>query len=222
VTSAIRAKIQQIEPGLPPGVRVVPCYDRTPLIHGVVGTVTGTLLEAILTATICILIVLRHARTSLIIALTLPLSVLASFVLMDALRRLGLADVQTNLMSLAGLAVSIGVLVDSSIVMAENVMHRLRDRFGPHPVRGDTREEVLAACKEVGRPIFFSVVIMLLSFLPVFALGGLEGKMFHPLAFTKSFAMLAVGLLAITLVPALCTVFVRGRLRARMSAAGAV
>ena len=118
-------------------------------------------------------------------------------------------SVETNLMSLAGLAISIGVLVDSSIVMAENSMHRLKKRFGDQPVRGDTREEVLAACREVGRPIFFSVLIMLLSFLPVFALSGIEGKMFHPLAFTKSFAMLGVGMLAITLVPALCTVFPR-------------
>src|SRR5262249_8472278 len=128
-------------------------------------------------------------------------------------RRSGLGRVETNLMSLAGLAISVGVLVDSSIVMAENAMYRLKKRYGNQPVRGDTREEVLAACREVGRPIFFSVLIILLSFLPVFALGGLEGKMFHPLAFTKSFAMLGVGLLSITLVPALCTVFVRGRLR---------
>jgi Cu(I)/Ag(I) efflux system membrane protein CusA/SilA len=97
--------------------------------------------------------------------------------------------------------------------MAENSMHQLKARFGDSPVKGDTRDVVLPACNTVGRPIFFSVAIMLLSFLPVFALRGIEGKMFHPLAFTKSFAMLAVALLAITLVPALCTIFVRGRLR---------
>jgi copper/silver efflux system protein len=213
VTRRLRAKIQELEPGLPSGVRIVPVYDRTPLIHGTIGTVTSTLLEAIVAAAVCILVVLRHLRTAFIIALTLPLSVLMSFALMDLLRSLGIADVETNLMSLAGLAISIGVLVDSSIVIAENTMHRLKRRFGDEPVHGDTRAEVLAACREVGRPIFFSVVIILLSFLPVFALGGLDGKMFHPLAFTKSFAMLAVGLLAITLVPALCTVFVKGRLR---------
>jgi Cu(I)/Ag(I) efflux system membrane protein CusA/SilA len=214
VTRRLRAKIQEVQTGLPHGVRIVPVYDRTPLIEGTVGTVTNTLLEAILAATVCIVVVLRHIRTAIVVALTLPLAVLFSFLLADFLRRTGLVSVETNLMSLAGLAISIGVLVDSSIVMAENAMHRLKKRFGDQPVRGDTREEVLAACREVGRPIFFSVLIMLLSFLPVFALSGIEGKMFHPLAFTKSFAMLGVGMLAITLVPALCTVFVRGRLRA--------
>lgn len=213
VTRRIRDKIQELQVGLPPRVKIVPFYDRTPLIEGAVGAVAGTLIEAILVAAACIFIVLLHVRTSFIIALTLPLAVLTSFALMDALRRLGIADVQTNIMSLAGLAISIGVLVDSSIVMAENAMHHLKVRFGDQKVTGDTRELVLPACRTVGRPIFFSVVIMLLSFLPVFALGGLEGKLFHPLAFTKSFALLAVGLLAITLVPALCTIFVKGRLR---------
>jgi Cu(I)/Ag(I) efflux system membrane protein CusA/SilA len=213
VTRRIRAKIEELQVGLPPRVKLIPFYDRTPLIDGAVGAVTGTIVEAILVAAVCIFVVLLHVRTSFIIALTLPLAVLTSFALMDALRRLGIADVQTNIMSLAGLAISIGVLVDSSIVMAENAMHNLKDQFGDSKVTGDTRELVLPACRTVGRPIFFSVVIMLLSFLPVFALGGLEGKLFHPLAVTKSFALLAVGLLAITLVPALCTVFVKGRLR---------
>ncbi|HSQ56982.1 MAG TPA: efflux RND transporter permease subunit, partial [Gemmata sp.] len=214
VTRRLHAKIQEVEVGLPHGVRIVPVYDRTPLIEGTIGTVTNTLVEAIITATICIVVVLRHLRTAFVVALTLPLAVLFSFLLTDFLRRTGLVTVETNLMSLAGLAISIGVLVDSSIVMAENSMHRLRKRSGGESVRGDTREEVLAACREVGRPIFFSILIILLSFLPVFALGGLPGKMFHPLAFTKSFAMLGVGLLAITLVPALCSIFIKGRLRA--------
>jgi len=213
VTRRLHAKIQEIDAGLPHGVRIVPVYDRTPLIEGTIGTVTRTLLEAILTATICIVVILRHLRTAFVVALTLPLAVLFSFAVADALRRSGLVGVETNLMSLAGLAISIGVLVDSSIVMAENAMYRLKAHFGTAPVRGDTRQLVLAACREVGRPIFFSVLIILLSFLPVFVLAGLEGKMFHPLAFTKSFAMLGVGLFSITLVPALCSVFVRGRIR---------
>src|SRR3954470_22156050 len=97
--------------------------------------------------------------------------------------------------------------------MTENAMFRLRAHFGDRPVRGDVRPIVLDACRTVGRPIIFSVAIMLLSFLPVFALGGIEGKMFRPMAFTKSFALLAVAVLSITLVPALCTLFIRGRLR---------
>jgi Cu(I)/Ag(I) efflux system membrane protein CusA/SilA len=213
VTRRLKAKVHELQAGLPAGVRIVSFYDRTPLIKGAVGTVTGTLLEAIGTATLCVVLVLLHFRTSFVIALTLPLAVLASFTVMWLLRVLGVADVQTNVMSLAGLAISVGVLVDSSIVMAENVMHSLKERFGDAPVTGDVRPVVLAACRTVGRPIFFSVVIMLLSFLPVFALGGIEGKMFHPLAFTKSFALAAVAVLAVTLVPALCTIFIRGRLR---------
>jgi Cu/Ag efflux pump CusA len=213
VTKRIKDKVHELQAGLPPGVRIVPFYDRTPLIHGAVATVTGTLLEATLTAVVCVVLVLLHFRASLVIALTLPLSALGAFALLWLLRRLGIADVQTNAMSLAGIAVSVGVLVDSSIVMAENVMHRLHEDFGDVPVRGDVRDRVLSACLMVGRPIFFSVVIMLLSFVPVFALGGIEGKMFHPLAFTKSFALLTVAVLAVTLVPALCTVFIRGRLR---------
>ncbi|MBC7854497.1 MAG: efflux RND transporter permease subunit, partial [Pirellulaceae bacterium] len=213
LTRRLNEKIIDIQPGLPAGVRIVPGYDRTLLITSAVGTVTRTLIEAIVTATICVLVVLLHFRTSLVIAITLPLAVLASFLMMWLLRTLGIVNVETNIISLAGLAISIGVLVDSSIVMAENVMHRLHGQFGSQPVRGDVRAVVISACQQVGRPIFFSVLIMLLSFLPVFALGGLEGKMFRPLAFTKSFALAAVAILSITLVPALCTFFVRGRLR---------
>jgi Cu(I)/Ag(I) efflux system membrane protein CusA/SilA len=216
VTRRLKQKVLELQPGLPPGVRIVPFYDRTPLIEGAVHTVTATLVEAIITATVCVLLVLLHFRTSLIIAVTLPLATLSSFALMWGLRRLGWADIQTNIMSLAGLAISIGVLVDSSIVMAENVLHHLKDHFGDRPVQGDVRALVLPACRTVGRPIFFSVVIMLLSFLPVFALGGMAGKMFHPLAFTKSFALAAVAVLSVTLVPALCTVFIKGRLRSEM------
>ncbi len=213
VTRRLKEKVRELQTGLPDGVRVVSFYDRTPLIQGAIGTVTGTLIEAMATATICVLLVLLHFRTSFVISLTLPLAALASFLVMWLLRRFGIADIQTNIMSLAGIAISIGVLVDSSIVVAENVMHRLHEEFGDRPVTGDVRAIVLSACRTVGRPIFFSVVIMLLSFLPVFALGGIEGKMFRPLAFTKCFALVAVAVLAVTLVPALCTFFIRGRLR---------
>ncbi|HEY7423221.1 MAG TPA: efflux RND transporter permease subunit [Gemmataceae bacterium] len=216
VTRRIQDKILELQAGLPPGVRIVSFYDRTTLIEGAIGTVTGTLIEAILTATVCVLLILLHWRASFVIALTLPLAALSSFLILWGLRRLGVADIQTNIMSLAGIAISIGVLVDSSIVMAENVLHRLHERFGDRPVTGDVRDVVLSACRTVGRPIFFSVVIMLLSFLPVFALGGIEGKMFRPLAFTKCFALVSVAVLAVTLVPALCTLFIRGRMRGEM------
>ncbi len=194
-------------------MRIVPFYDRTPLIEGAIATVTGTVVEAIASASLCVLLVLLHFRTSFVIASTLPLAAASSFLVMAVLRRLGIVDIQANAMSLAGIAISVGVLVDSSVVMAENVMHRLREHFGPSDVRGDVRDIVLSACLAVGRPIVFSVAIMVLSFLPVFALGGIEGKMFRPLAYTKTFALGSVALLAITLVPALCTIFIRGRLR---------
>jgi Cu(I)/Ag(I) efflux system membrane protein CusA/SilA len=213
VTQRLKEKIHELHAGLPAGMRIVTCYERTPLILAAVRTVTGTLVEAMVTATVCVVLVLLHFRTSFVIAVTLPLSALASFVIMWALRRLGVADIQTNIMSLAGIAISIGVLVDSSIVITENVMHHLREKFGDEPVRGDIRAIVLPACRTVGRPIFFSVMIMLVSFLPVFALSGIDGKMYRPLAFTKTFALLAVAILAVTLVPALCTIFIKGRIR---------
>jgi Cu(I)/Ag(I) efflux system membrane protein CusA/SilA len=216
VTRRIKAKIRELQTGLPSGVRIVSFYDRTPLIQGAIDTVTTTVIEAVISASLCVLVVLLHVRTSLIIAGTLPLAVLSSFLIMTGLRRLGVVDIEANAMSLAGIAISIGVLVDSSVVMAENVMHRLREQFGGQTVRGDVRDTVLDACLAVGRPIVFSVAIMVLSFLPVFALGGIEGKMFHPLAFTKTFALVAVAGLAITLVPALCTIFIRGHLRSEM------
>jgi len=213
VTRAIRRKLTELRAGLPSGVHIVPCYDRTPLIEGAISTGTGTVLEAMFGATLCVLLVLRHFRTSFIIAAMLPLAALMSFVIMSVLRGLGVVDIQTNIMSLSGIAISIGVLVDSSIVMAENAMTHLRHEFGDEPVIGDVRPTVLAACRTVGRPIFFSVLIMVISFLPVFALGGIDGKLFRPLAFTKTFALIAVALLSVTLVPVLCTLFIRGRLR---------
>ena len=213
VTRKVRARLREIANGLPPGVRVVPCYDRTPLIVGAVGTVTRALVEALLVAAVCVLLVLRHFRAWLVIALTLPLAVLSTFVSMRLLRAAGWIDIQTNIMSLAGIVISIGVLVDSSIVMTENVMHRLRLRFGDEPVRGDVSDTVAAACQTVGWPVFCSILVMLVSFAPVFALGGIDGRMYLPLAWTKSLALISVALLAVTLVPALCTFLVRGRIR---------
>src|SRR5229473_5269376 len=129
------------------------------------------------------------------------------------LRRLGIIDIQANIMSLAGITISIGILVDQAIVMTENATHHLTERFGKRKVTGDIRDIVIPACRTVGRPIFFSVLIMLISFVPVFALSGREGKYFHPLAFTKSFALLGVALISVTVVPALIPTFIKGRLK---------
>jgi copper/silver efflux system protein len=207
VTERIKAKIVALQPGLPPGVRIVPFYDRTRLIHGAIHALAETLSHEMIIASLAILLILMHFRSALVICLTLPLAVLVSFILM---RLLGIAS---NIMSLAGIAISIGILVDQAIVMVENATHHLTAHFGHQRVSGDTRELLIPACRTVGRPIFFSVMIILVSFAPVFALTGQEGKTFHPLAFTKSFAMVGVAVLSITLVPALIPTFIRGRLR---------
>jgi Cu(I)/Ag(I) efflux system membrane protein CusA/SilA len=213
VTRAVREKLTNIAAGLPSGVRLFPCYDRTPLITGAIGTVTRTLLEAMLVACFCVVFILRHARTSLVIAVALPLSVLGAFLGMRVLHLTGLADVQTNIMSIAGIVISIGVLVDSSIVLCENVMHDLRLRYGDRPVTGNVDDLVIRSCQSVGRPVFYATLIMLVSFLPVFALGGIDGRMYSPLAWTKSLSLLSAAILAITLVPALAAILIRGKIR---------
>lgn len=213
VTQAVKDKILELQPGLPSGVHIVPAYDRTRLIHGAIHTLIEVMWHEMLIASVAILLILMHVRSVFVICVTLPLAVLSSFLIMWALRITGIIDIQANIMSLAGITISIGILVDQAIVMVENATHHLKEHFGDRPVTGDTRELVIPACRTVGRPIFFSVMIMLISFIPVFMLTGREGKLFHPLAFTKSFALLGVALISITLVPALIPTFIRGRLK---------
>ncbi|HJT32252.1 MAG TPA: efflux RND transporter permease subunit, partial [Pirellulales bacterium] len=213
VTERVKQKIQAIQPGLPDGVHIVPAYDRTRLIDGAIHTLREVMWHEMLIASVAILLILSHMRSVFVICITLPLAVLFSFLTMWLLRVLGIIDIQANIMSLAGITISIGILVDQAIVMVENATHALKDHFGDRRVTGDIRELVIPACRTVGRPIFFSVMIMLISFIPVFMLSGREGKYFHPLAFTKSFALLGVALLSITLVPALIPTFIKGRLR---------
>src|SRR5882672_5854078 len=213
VTQHVKEKIQELQPGLPEGVHIVPAYDRTRLIKGAIHTLAEVMWHEMAIASIAILLILMHVRSVFVICVTLPLSVLFSFLTMWVLRKLGIIDIQANVMSLAGITISIGILVDQAIVMTENATHHLKDHFGDRKVTGDTREIVIPACRTVGRPIFFSVMIMLISFIPVFLLSGREGKLFHPLAFTKSFALLGVAIISITLVPALIPSFIRGRLK---------
>jgi Cu(I)/Ag(I) efflux system membrane protein CusA/SilA len=213
VTRNVRDKIEELQPGLPPGVRVVPAYDRTRLITGAIDTLTTVMWHEMVIASLAILIILAHVRSAFVICVTLPLSILASFGMIWVLRHTGVLDVQANIMSLAGITISIGVLVDQAIVMVENATHHLKARYGDRKVTGDTRELIIPALRTVGRPIFFSVLIMLLSFVPVFLLSGREGKLFHPLAWTKSFALVGVALISVTVVPALIPSFIRGRLR---------
>ena len=213
VTKRVKEKIQEMQPGLPKGVHIVPAYDRTRLITGAIHTLSEVMLHEIIIASVAILLILVHVRSVFVICITLPLAVLFSFLSIWLLRITGIVDIQANIMSLAGITISIGILVDQAIVMVENATHHLKDHFGDRKVTGDIRELVIAPCRMVGRPIFFSVMIMLISFIPVFMLSGREGKLFHPLAFTKSFALVGVALISITVVPALIPTFLRGRLR---------
>jgi copper/silver efflux system protein len=207
VTRRIKDKITTLQAGLPAGVRIVPYYDRTPLIHKALETVSGTVKEELIVCTIAILLVMGHIGNAFVVAVTLPMAVLFSFLLMR------LFGMSSNIMSLAGISISVGILIDQAVVMGENAAHHLTRHFGRERVTGDTTEIIIKACRTVGRPIFFSVVITILSFLPVFALSGREGKMFHPLAYTKTFALVGVAILSITLVPALIPIFLRGRIK---------
>ena len=207
VTRRVKEKITTLQAGLPEGVRIVPFYDRTPLIHKAIETVSGTVKEELIVCTIAILLVMGHVGNAFVVAVTLPMAVLFSFLMM---RIFGMSS---NIMSLAGISISVGILIDQAVVMGENAAHHLTRHFGHARVTGDTTEIVIKACRTVGRPIFFSVLITILSFLPVFALTGREGKMFHPLAYTKTFALVGVAVLSITLVPALIPIFLKGRIK---------
>ncbi|MDZ4779988.1 MAG: efflux RND transporter permease subunit, partial [Planctomycetia bacterium] len=213
VTKRVKEKIHELQPGLPEGVHIVAAYDRTRLIEGAIHTLSEVMWHEMVIASLAILLILMHFRSVFVICITLPLAVLFSFLMMWVLRETGIIDIQANIMSLAGITISIGILVDQAIVMTENATHHLKEHFGDRKVTGDIRELVIQPCRTVGRPIFFSVLIMLLSFVPVFMLSGREGKLFHPLAFTKSFAMIGVALISVTLVPALIPTFIKGRLR---------
>jgi Cu(I)/Ag(I) efflux system membrane protein CusA/SilA len=213
VTNKVKEKIQAVQPSLPQGVRIIPAYDRTRLITGAVHTLTEVMWHEMVIASIAILLILLHFRSVFVICITLPLAVLFAFLMMWLLRQFGILDIQANIMSLAGITISIGILVDQAIVMTENATHHLKQHFGERQVTGDTSELVIPACRTVGRPIFFSVMIMLLSFIPVFMLSGREGKYFHPLAFTKSLALVGTALISVTLVPALIPTFIKGRLK---------
>jgi copper/silver efflux system protein len=207
VIQEVKAKIAQISTGLPPGVTIEPFYDRSDLIGRAIDTLKHTLWESVLLVTLMHVIFLFHFRSILIVTLPLPASILIAFILMKEF------GIPSHIMSLTGIAIAIGVLVDAAIVMVENVIRhceREEARLGRALTRPETWQVTLAASQQVGRPIFFAMGIIILAFVPIFALTGQEGKLFHPLAWTKTFAMVGATLLAVTLVPVLCTLLVRG------------
>jgi len=209
VINGIKQKLLEIKPSLPPGVEVVAGYDRSGLIHASIETLQRDLLEEAIIVSIVIIIFLFHFRSALIPILTLPIAVVAAFIPMYYLH------VTSNIMSLGGLALAIGVLVDAAIVMVENGYRQLSERQAavsdPLP-EGERRRILLDSAKQVGPAIFFSLVIIVVSFLPVFLLEAQEGRMFRPLAWTKTLAVGFSSVLAITLVPVLMVLFIRGRL----------
>ena len=206
VIDAVKARIEQIRPGLPAGVTITPFYDRSTLIEQSVGTLRRALIEEVLLVTLAHVLFLMHLRSILIVTLPLPLAVLASFLGMYY------AGLSSNIMSLAGIAIAIGVLVDAGIVVTENAFRQIERKGIDTRDRPAVLEAVREASHLVGRPVFFSMAIIVLAFVPVFALTGQEGKLFHPLAFTKTFAVLAATVIAVTLVPVLCTYLLGGRL----------
>ncbi len=211
VIDAVKQKIADLQPGLPQGARLVPFYDRTQLINRATGTLKRALIEELLLVTLAHIIFLLHFRSILIVTIPLPLAVLISFLFMMYM------GISSNLMSLAGIAIAIGVLVDAGIVVTENAFRFLEKRGVDPKDRRRVSETVLDSTKLVGRPVFFSMAIIILAFIPVFALTGQEGKLFHPLAFTKTFAMAAATIIAVTLVPVLCTFLLGGKFHSEQS-----
>jgi copper/silver efflux system protein len=202
VIGNLKQKIAEVAPGLPEGVEVVPVYDRSELIHRAIDTLKRTLLEESLIVALVCIVFLLHVRSALVAIIMLPVGVLIAFI---AMRWLG---INSNIMSLGGIAIAIGAMVDAAIVMIENA-HKHLERLQP----GESRVAALIqACKEVGPALFYSLLIITVSFLPVFTLEAQEGRLFSPLAYTKTFAMAGAALLSITLVPVLMVLFIRGRI----------
>ncbi len=210
----VKEKLAAVQTGLPPGVVVRPVYDRSTLIEESIGTVRETLIEeAVIVALICVVFLL-HVRSALVAVVTLPISVVIAFI---GLRAFGIG---ADIMSLGGIAIAIGEMIDAAIVMVENMHKHLERRAPPGATFVDTAtlttqermEVVLDAAKEVGPSLFYSLLIITVSFIPVFTLEGQEGRLFKPLALTKTFAMAAASLLSITLVPVLMGIFIRGKI----------
>jgi Cu(I)/Ag(I) efflux system membrane protein CusA/SilA len=202
VIKNVKTRLAEIAPSLPQGVTIEPVYDRSDLIYRAIDTLKRTLLEESLIVALVCIVFLLHARSALVAIITLPLGILIAYLCMHLL------GLSSNIMSLGGIAIAIGAMVDAAIVMIENA-HKHLERAAPDKPRA---EVLIEAATEVGPALFFSLLIITVSFLPIFALEAQEGRLFKPLAYTKTFAMAAAALLSVTLVPALMILFVRGRI----------
>ena len=206
VIDAVKSRLAEVNASFPPGVKLVVTYDRSELIHRAVRTLTHELIQEMAIVAIVIVFFLFHFRSALIPILTLPIAVLLSFLPMAG------QGLTANIMSLGGIAVAIGAMVDASIIMVENVHQRL-DAW-ENGGRKEPRDQVIVhALQEVGRPVFFALMVITVSFLPIFTLQGTEGRLFRPLAFTKTYSMFFAALLAVTLTPALAAWLIRGKIR---------
>jgi len=202
--AGVKRKLDALKHSLPPGVEIVPTYDRSSLIERAVGNLRQTLIEEFIVVALVCAVFLLHLRSALVAIVTLPIGILIGFIIMKA------QGINANIMSLGGIAIAIGAMVDAAIVMIENAHKHLERRAG---TPGERWEIVSRAATELGSPLFFSLLIITVSFLPVFALEAQEGRLFAPLAFTKTYAMAAAAGLSITLVPVLMGYFIRGRIR---------
>ncbi len=206
VINRVKQKLADIESSLPEGVTVETTYDRSGLIQEAIGTLTDVLTKEMIIVLLIVVIFLLHFRSALVIILTLPIAVLISFILIYAV------GITVNVMSLAGIALSIGVMVDAAVVLVENV-HKGLSKWEEEGQPGSRSQVIVDATKEVGRPIFFALLIITVSFLPVFALEAQEGRLFRPLAFTKTFAMFVASILSISFTAALISFLIKGKVR---------
>lgn len=206
VIDGVKKKLRDLRQGLPEGVEIIPVYDRSPLIQGAVDYLFYKLSEEALVVTLITSIFLLHIRSALVAIITLPLGILAAFLIMSV------QGITANIMSLGGIAIAIGAMVDASIVMVENA-HRKLSELPTNASRSEKNATVLLSAKEVGSGLFFSLLIITVSFLPVFALTGQSFRLFAPLAFTKTYAMAAAALLSVTVVPVLMLWLIRGKIR---------
>jgi len=209
VIDGIKRKIDNIKSSLPTGVRIVPTYDRSELINRSIATLREKLIEECIVVALVCLLFLWHVRSALVAIITLPIAILASFIPMYY------SHLTSNIMSLGGIAIAIGAMIDAAIIMVENAhksLEQFREEHGREPNNGERIEVIVAAAKTVGRPLFFSLLVITVSFLPVFSLTAQEGRLFKPLAFTKTFSMFFAAMLAITLAPVLMTLLIRGKI----------
>ncbi|HEY3863059.1 MAG TPA: CusA/CzcA family heavy metal efflux RND transporter [Verrucomicrobiae bacterium] len=209
VIDGIKKKLAEVKSSVPEGVEIVPTYDRSELIKRAISTLREKLIEECIVVALVCLIFLWHVRSALVAIITLPMAILLSFLPMFGLH------LTSNIMSLGGIAIAIGAMVDSAIIMVENAhkfLERFRDERGREPANAERIEVIIAAARSVGRPLFFALLVITVSFVPVFSLVAQEGRLFKPLAFTKTFSMFFAALLGVTLVPVLMLFCIRGKI----------